>query len=1162
MNTLVTAGRGSRLPRSTDDVRGHLGSGGRGRAGGGAAHHRQQRRDHRAVQVPHGAAREFMRRWVVPELEPKWRVVFHERDAGVGWPRTRTWTSNSGTASKPVSATPGAAPAAARLSRPVLDEGAHASQDCARSCRRTISIACSSRGPRCRASSTICSRFPPCPRRDSSTRSSAPSPATAWTSRSRAGRRWRAISTRSAPVARWDRSWSPFSRSSSVRTRRGTPLLTTADYDALGGVKGILGSHIDFLLEHVPGEPDPAIGWAVLRRAVRTPVDVVTDLTDVARRFDVPIEVPQQVLTWLEQDRRVLRENTGGGHDIVPGLLAVAVTAHVRRLDELTENVRAMLRYGVRQFAESGALLPDQHFRRINEQRRLLTTTEDEATLMLRCALGHSEAGNRDEIAHWLRRVRNEATKIEILLDMLFDIRPELRARAAACLREFRTPDVRAQLHLVALRDAEDQVRAAAVDSLGVLRTDALCMELVKETIDPNSPFQLQAIDALRVFPNAEAVAALVHIVSGAAPAHDRVARARAIASLGAQDTDASRLALVQIALDDPDEEDRAAAVKAIGGVGSDAAAAQLLEAVAEAPAPTRQTQWRQLSWARVAKAAGISVTGLAAVMANVLVHGLLLGTIGRRRLGVIITVAETTMIAAAWASLDLRALMLMLWALSLVTGYLVPTGVLLQRRSDGQPMTSYERAVGRILFLFGCVTGFLLVHGLASTLTGHVKRGLTLTAFEAAGLWLIALSYRWSADLGPDQPVLRAVFWQTYESAQILFVIGIVVLATTYVLGIRTAAADIVHVTPPAHPIGSPPRCLSWPAAELARHLRGRERFPIGRWRPCGRGSGVVRQIQEHPATRAARALGRGRRGVEKPIRDDDCSQPESGVGRVPPERRDDPPRADPRGSRDVDAPPRHLAAGGTAGGGPRPRDAGALCRHPPRRQHQLPVHAPESGAGLGRRGRGACHQDAGRPGERRPPHAVGAGATTGGIRPDAKSDRAESPARRRAGARTAAAPDAAGRGRTRRRDRTAVDECGNTARRARGPQEPGHRGCGRGAAARLRRRRRRARGPGGGVQAEGGHHRCHRPESRICGRCARWWNCSPARGCRKSSSSVPARWPTRSTSSCGRSITCGDWSSTGRSPPHATRRRRVATKRTRRRSHLRSRTCTPCAG
>ena len=49
------AGRGSRLPRSTDDVGGHLDSGGRGRAGGGATHHRQPRRDHRAVRSRAGS---------------------------------------------------------------------------------------------------------------------------------------------------------------------------------------------------------------------------------------------------------------------------------------------------------------------------------------------------------------------------------------------------------------------------------------------------------------------------------------------------------------------------------------------------------------------------------------------------------------------------------------------------------------------------------------------------------------------------------------------------------------------------------------------------------------------------------------------------------------------------------------------------------------------------------------------------------------------------------------------------------------------------------------------------------------------------------------------------------------------------------------------------
>jgi len=311
-----------------------------------------------------------------------------------------------------------------------------------------------------------------------------------------------------------------------LRAQRSVPVLDRADYEALGSLKGILESHLEFLLEHAPGEPDPEIGWAVLQRAVRTPVDVVTDLTDVAYRFDVSIEVPQQILTWLELDRGVLRANTGGGHDIVPGLLALAVAARARRRDELTEHVRAMLRYGVRQFAESGALLPDQQFRRINEHRSGLTTTEDEATLMLRCALAHSAPGDQSDTSHWLRRVRNEETTVEILSDMLFDLRPEIRARAATALRAFPTRDVRAQLHLIALRDGDETVRAAAVDSVGVLRTDELCSALVHETADPNSPFQRQAIDALRVFPAPAAVEALVAIVNGAGPVHDAIARA------------------------------------------------------------------------------------------------------------------------------------------------------------------------------------------------------------------------------------------------------------------------------------------------------------------------------------------------------------------------------------------------------------------------------------------------------------------------------------------------------------------------------------------------------------------------------------------------------------------------------------------------------------
>lgn len=575
-----------------------------------------------------------------------------------------------------------------------------------------------------------------------------------------------------------------------VRVTPADPVFTTTEYNALGGLRGLLGRHIDFLLEHVPGGHE-AIGWAVLQRAARTPVDVVTDLTDIAHRFDVPIDVPQQVLAWLEHDRRVLSANTGGGHDIVPGLLRLAVASYSARIDELTENVRSLLRQGVRQFAESGGLLTDQQFRRINEQRSALMTTEDEATLMLRCALGHSEAGNPQEIEHWLRRVRSETAKIEILVDMLFDIRPELRARAATCLRQFDAPDVRAQLHLVALREADDAVRAAAVDSLGVLGTPEIRSDLIRETSDPDSPFQLQAIEALRVFPDPPAVDALVRIVSGSGPGHGPQARARAISALGALDTEASRLALVRIAIEDPDDDDRRVAVAAIGGVRSEASAAHVLDLLSAPVAPARGEPRRRSFWEGAAESTRLGLKAVAVATANLAVHGLLLMTIGERRQGIIITLAEITILTLAFAVPGMEVF----WLLSLVTlliGYLSPTRLLLRRRTDGVKMTPYQRALGRTLFIFGCAMGFLAVHGLPSMLTRHVRRGVMLTAFEFAGLALMILSRTWYADLGLEQAALRDVFWRTHLASWILFSLGAAVFATTYVLGIRTAASDL----------------------------------------------------------------------------------------------------------------------------------------------------------------------------------------------------------------------------------------------------------------------------------------------------------------------------------------------------------------------------------
>ena len=327
--------------------------------------------------------------------------------------------------------------------------------------------------------------------------------------------------------------------------------LSKEDYESRDGLGGLLAGHIDFLFESLPEGLNPDVAWAVLHEVVRTGIGIPTDLADVASRFDLDVAIPARVADWLETDRHVLHANSEGSHDVVPALLGKGVEHHARQLGEATEHTRSMLRLGARQFNEFHALPPEQTFRRINAQRSALLVTDEEARLMLRCALAYADIHNGDALQHWLRRVKDPAATVEILLDALFDSRATVRTCAARCLRAFNRQDVRDQLHLIALRDPVEAVRAAAVDSLQEISTPELRFVLTRETLDPNSPFRLQAIDALRIFRDDRTVDTLVTIVGGTGPGHEERARLRAIEVLGLHGTPQSVTALARIAVHD-----------------------------------------------------------------------------------------------------------------------------------------------------------------------------------------------------------------------------------------------------------------------------------------------------------------------------------------------------------------------------------------------------------------------------------------------------------------------------------------------------------------------------------------------------------------------------------------------------------------------------------
>ncbi len=565
--------------------------------------------------------------------------------------------------------------------------------------------------------------------------------------------------------------------------------LAQADHQAVGGLTGMLEAHLDFVFERLPDSIEPQIGWAVLQQVVTVRRGQPVDLTDVSHRFDVPMDVPSRVLGWLKEDRRILRASSDGGFDVVPGQLVAAAEARAQREADAAEQSRWILRQGVRHFADGDALLSEQSFKKVHAHRSALIVDPEEAALMLRCSLAYENDLLAGATEHWLRRVKDPEVNVEILLDALCDSRADVRRRAAGRLREFARPEVRDPLHLLALRDPDEAVRAQAIDSLDAIKDSDLRASLIKEVQQKSSPYRLQAIDGLRIFTDDDTVECLVRIIGNHAPAEDLAARSRAIDALSRQGTTQSADALLGIALQDEDAEDREGAAHALGRAGSSVSSRRVLERLKQ---PRDSTRRPQLSLSPASAFIALAQTGVAAitVLLNFVIHGLILATIGRVRFAVALTVIEGAGFALfAWSSQgEAEALGLLLLLSTWSVGILRPTQILLSERLDGVRQSRYRKRLGAVLFAFDVVTFFFFFHGLASMLARRGRRGLVLIGFEAVGLFLlVSFDYFFEGTLvGFDQlsSTIRFV-------PRALTIAGYSLLAISYITGIGTVLLE-----------------------------------------------------------------------------------------------------------------------------------------------------------------------------------------------------------------------------------------------------------------------------------------------------------------------------------------------------------------------------------
>jgi len=503
--------------------------------------------------------------------------------------------------------------------------------------------------------------------------------------------------------------------------------VSLADYEARGGLWKILRDYLWSHLDVLDGDRATAVAlFDELAASLRT--GTAPNLADLSLRTDASEVDIQRVAGRLAADG-LLRLRDEGRMEPVPQELAAIVAAEVA---EITEPPRRMLRQGLESWREVGALLPAESFAAVHGERALLRPAQEETELLVRCALLRGTEPDFPEARHWLRRLEPRQARIELLLPLLADADAAMRRRAAALLAGFDELEVRHRLHMVALRDGSKEVRQQAISSLRGMTSDDLLEFLLQEVADVHSPSRAEAVEILRIFPEARAIEALHGIVGDAQSAPNL--RRLAIGVLAGFEIPEAARALVEIALRDADSDDRSAAVDEIGASKSPALLENVLTIVREQA--LREDRWWGAGRFPVLRATGRLAASLGLVLLNGLVHGFLLLRLRRWRWAAALFALEILGLAAVFTG---RSEGYLLLGLTWLTGYLAPLAVLLRQRRERPPKPgSIDRTLTAVLFVVDALISILVVHGALYAAAGRRKRALAIFVTGLAGLGVL----------------------------------------------------------------------------------------------------------------------------------------------------------------------------------------------------------------------------------------------------------------------------------------------------------------------------------------------------------------------------------------------------------------------------------------
>ena len=498
--------------------------------------------------------------------------------------------------------------------------------------------------------------------------------------------------------------------------------VTERDCAQIGGIPGALEEFCEAQLVQAAerfGPPGRKAVDTILQEVAGALAESTTpDLDDLPFRLDIDQAFFDTIFQWLVRDAQLLREEGSRRFELVPAELRRGLEERVARTRRDAEHASALLQEGVRTWNTLGVGLPPRRLQEIEAVRESLRAGTEEAGLMVRSLLRSESAPPLERIRYWLRRTRSRQREVSLAIEAVFSDRAEARNRAAQMLDGYSEPEARSQLHRLAIEDPDAAVRGAALASLGSMDAREFCPLISQEALEIESPYQQNAVAALRLFPDSHTTNLLRDLVADSG--QPEPIKAEAIDTLAHISTSESVRTLVDIGLRHSDPGSRRHASAALAGIESADRLAEAVALIRDTPV-LAQPAGSAGAW----RAVGASVLGVLFVLA-----------------------AVVALIAVGSVLVVIGPLLL---ALSPVAMLVVTRLLIVRQRKDiagfagGKLRPGFSQRMRRAILLTLLTLDlpyFFFLHGLARLLTGRLRRAVLLFATECLGVICFFLGY------------------------------------------------------------------------------------------------------------------------------------------------------------------------------------------------------------------------------------------------------------------------------------------------------------------------------------------------------------------------------------------------------------------------------------